>query len=96
MIDASDPMAKEEEQYSVFVCVFFFGFVGVYKVEEKKKERLQIRLFFCYNGEKNNVWSENDRRSTNVQEKRGRGVVEKSIKQMERGKACVIFFCILD
>lgn len=44
MIDASDPMAKEEEQYSVFV--FFFGFVGVYKVEEKKKERLQIRLFF--------------------------------------------------
>lgn len=33
MIDASDPMAKEEEQYSVFV--FFFWFVGVYKVEEK-------------------------------------------------------------
>lgn len=28
-----------------FLCVFFFGFVGVYKVEEKKKERLQIRLF---------------------------------------------------
>lgn len=28
-----------------FLC-FFFGFVGVYKVEEKKKERLQIRLFF--------------------------------------------------
>ena len=37
-------MAKEEEQYSV-LCFLFFWFVGVYKVEGKKKS-LQIRLFF--------------------------------------------------
>lgn len=67
-------MAKEEEQYSV-LCFLFFWFVGVYKVEGKKKS-LQIRLFF-YNGEKNNVWSENNRRSTNVQEKSERSQFSK-------------------
>lgn len=65
------PKKKNNIQF----CVFFFWFVGVYKVEGKKKS-LQIRLFF-YNGEKNNVWSENNRRSTNVQEKSERSQFSK-------------------
>ena len=66
------PKKKNNIQFCVF---YFFGLWGVYKVEGKKKS-LQIRLFF-YNGEKNNVWSENNRRSTNVQEKSERSQFSK-------------------